>query len=110
MVATGGGTFVDAQNRAVINRDGLSVWLDAPIDRLIARVPADGRRPPWPGATFDRVLLDVPCSGLGALRRRPEARWRKAESDLPALTELQRALLRFCFELIVRRGCFSPQA
>lgn len=45
VVATGGGTFVDPQNRAVISRDGLSVWLDVPIDRLIARVPADGRRP-----------------------------------------------------------------
>ena len=45
VVATGGGTFADPQNRAVINRDGLSVWLDVPIDRLIARVPADGRRP-----------------------------------------------------------------
>ena len=40
------------------------------------------------------MLVDAPCSGLGALRRRPEARWRKAESDLPALAELQRALLR----------------
>jgi len=38
--------------------------------------------------------VDAPCSGLGALRRRPEARWRKAESDIPALAELQRALLR----------------
>lgn len=45
IVATGGGTFVDLQNRAVINRDGASVWLDVPLDRLIARVPADGRRP-----------------------------------------------------------------
>jgi shikimate kinase len=45
VVATGGGTFVDAQNRAVINGDGLSVWLDVPIARLIARVPNDGRRP-----------------------------------------------------------------
>jgi 16S rRNA (cytosine967-C5)-methyltransferase len=59
-----------------------------------AVITADGRRPPWAEASFDRVLLDVPCSGLGALRRRPEARWRKAESDLPALAELQRALLR----------------
>jgi 16S rRNA (cytosine967-C5)-methyltransferase len=59
-----------------------------------AVVAADGLRPAWPDAGFDRVLLDVPCSGLGALRRRPEARWRKAESDLPALAELQRALLR----------------
>jgi shikimate kinase len=45
VVATGGGTFVDAQNRSIINNDGVSVWLDVPIDRLIARVPADGRRP-----------------------------------------------------------------
>ncbi len=59
-----------------------------------AVVVADGRRPPWREAMFDRVLLDAPCSGLGALRRRPEARWRKSESDLPALAELQRALLR----------------
>ena len=45
IVATGGGTFVDPHNRAVINSDGLSVWLDVPLERLIARVPADGRRP-----------------------------------------------------------------
>jgi len=59
-----------------------------------AVVVADGQRPPWRGGGFDRVLVDVPCSGLGALRRRPEARWRKSEADLPALAELQRALLR----------------
>ena len=45
VVATGGGTFADVQNRAVINNDGVSVWLDVPLDRLIARVPAGGRRP-----------------------------------------------------------------
>ena len=45
VVATGGGTFADAQNRAAIKDDGLSVWLDAPLDRLIDRVPTDGRRP-----------------------------------------------------------------
>jgi shikimate kinase len=45
VVATGGGTFIDPENRAVINGDGLSVWLDVPLERLIARVPADGRRP-----------------------------------------------------------------
>jgi shikimate kinase len=45
VVATGGGTFVDPQNRAAINRDGVSVWLDVPLDRVIARMPADGRRP-----------------------------------------------------------------
>jgi shikimate kinase len=45
VVATGGGTFVDPQNRAAINRDGTSVWLDLPLDQAIARAPADGRRP-----------------------------------------------------------------
>jgi 16S rRNA (cytosine967-C5)-methyltransferase len=59
-----------------------------------AVVVADGQRPPWRDGAFDRVLVDAPCSGLGALRRRPEARWRKSEADLPALCELQRALLR----------------
>src|SRR5438094_2556461 len=45
VVATGGGTFVDPMNRAAIHRDGVSVWLDVPLDRVIARMPADGRRP-----------------------------------------------------------------
>lgn len=45
VVATGGGTFVDADNRAAINRDGLSVWLDVPLAELVERLPADGRRP-----------------------------------------------------------------
>jgi 16S rRNA (cytosine967-C5)-methyltransferase len=57
-------------------------------------VVADGTRPVWPDGSFDRVLVDVPCSGLGALRRRPEARWRKSEADLKELTALQRDLLR----------------
>ena len=45
VVATGGGTFVDPQNRAAINSDGTSVWLDLPLDQAITRVPAGGRRP-----------------------------------------------------------------
>ncbi|WP_084705323.1 transcription antitermination factor NusB [Leucobacter chironomi] len=44
-------------------------------------------------ARFDRILVDAPCSGLGALRRRPEARWRKQPADLPGLTALQGELL-----------------
>jgi len=48
---------------------------------------------PWPPGTFDRVLADVPCSGLGSLRRRPEARWRKTPGDLKDLASLQRELL-----------------
>jgi 16S rRNA (cytosine967-C5)-methyltransferase len=42
---------------------------------------------------FDRVLVDAPCTGLGALRRRPEARWRRQPADVPTLTKLQRELL-----------------
>lgn len=58
VVATGGGTFVDPQNRTVINQDGTSVWLDVPFDRLVARVPADGRRPLAANrAEFERLYL-----------------------------------------------------
>jgi 16S rRNA (cytosine967-C5)-methyltransferase len=57
-------------------------------------IVADGRRPAWRDGAFDRVLVDVPCTGLGALRRRPEARWRKSPADLPELGNLQRSLLR----------------
>jgi 16S rRNA (cytosine967-C5)-methyltransferase len=56
-------------------------------------VIADGTRPPWLEATFDRVLVDAPCSGLGALRRRPESRWRRTPGDVAALVPLQQALL-----------------
>jgi len=58
-----------------------------------AVVAADGRRVPWRPGTFDRVLADVPCSGLGSLRRRPEARWRKTPEDVAGLVGLQRDLL-----------------
>lgn len=57
-------------------------------------ITADGTRPPWVAGSFDRVLVDVPCSGLGALRRRPEARWRRRASDLEGFAPLQRGLLR----------------
>ncbi|MCT4357480.1 rRNA cytosine-C5-methyltransferase [Streptomyces sp. Je 1-79] len=57
-------------------------------------IAADGTRPPWLPGSFDRVLMDVPCSGLGALRRRPEARWRRRPEDLDGFAPLQRGLLR----------------
>jgi 16S rRNA (cytosine967-C5)-methyltransferase len=59
-----------------------------PVDVL--RV--DGRQTDL-APTFDRVLVDAPCTGLGALRRRPEARWRRQPADVPALAKLQRELL-----------------
>ena len=54
---------------------------------------ADGRQPPLRPGRFDAVLVDAPCSGLGTLRRRPDARWRIEPSAVPRLVELQRALL-----------------
>jgi 16S rRNA (cytosine967-C5)-methyltransferase len=56
-------------------------------------VTADGTRPAWHPAAFDLVLADVPCSGLGSLRRRPDARWRRGPRDIAALAALQRELL-----------------
>jgi 16S rRNA (cytosine967-C5)-methyltransferase len=59
---------------------------------------ADGRAGPWRPGSFDRVLADVPCTGLGALRRRPEARWRRRPADIARLGPLQRALLESAIE------------
>lgn len=56
-------------------------------------VAADGTAPPFPAATFDAVLIDAPCSGLGALRRRADARWRITPTDVDQLVWLQRELL-----------------
>ncbi|WP_310714385.1 transcription antitermination factor NusB [Nonomuraea sp. 3-1Str] len=56
-------------------------------------ITADGTRPAWRPGTFDRVMLDAPCTGLGALRRRPEARWRRDPASVAELGRLQRALL-----------------
>lgn len=54
VVATGGGTFMDPENRAAINLDGVSIWLDVPLEELIGRLPADGRRP----LAADRTQLE----------------------------------------------------
>jgi 16S rRNA (cytosine967-C5)-methyltransferase len=59
----------------------------------IATVMADGVHPPWRSASFDRVLVDAPCSGLGVLHRRPDARWRVQPEDVVRLAGLQRRLL-----------------
>jgi len=85
------------EHRAALVRDALARAPEGnhlPLRPGATVVVADGRRPPWRDGAFYRVMLDVPCSGLGALRRRPDARWRKSESNLPALADLQRTLLR----------------
>ncbi|HET8879839.1 MAG TPA: rRNA small subunit methyltransferase B, partial [Arthrobacter sp.] len=53
---------------------------------------------------FDRVLVDVPCTGLGALRRRPESRWRRTPKDLVDLGPLQRALLTSALDAVKPGG------
>jgi 16S rRNA (cytosine967-C5)-methyltransferase len=53
---------------------------------------------------FDRILLDAPCTGLGALRRRPESRWRKAQSDVAELSHLQEELLQSAWECLKPGG------
>jgi 16S rRNA (cytosine967-C5)-methyltransferase len=86
------GAFVVA---AEMNR-ARAALLGANVARLaadVAVVCADGTAPPFAPSSFDRVLLDAPCSGLGALRRRPDARWRIELTDLDELVDLQRRLL-----------------
>lgn len=60
----------------------------------------DGREGPWEPGSFDRILVDAPCTGLGALRRRPESRWRRSPADLEELVPLQQALLTRALELV----------
>jgi 16S rRNA (cytosine967-C5)-methyltransferase len=67
---------------------------------VLGLVVADGTRPPYPAGSFDRVLVDAPCTGLGALRRRPESRWRRQRGDLSGLVPLQQALLSSALDLV----------
>ena len=60
----------------------------------------DGRDIASHAQSFDAVLLDAPCTGLGALRRRPEVRWRRTLKDLRALTELQRELIEASIQVL----------
>lgn len=91
--ALAGGAALEANEispaRAGLVRTALAgVPLEVPVSEQDGRVRATESP-----ATYDRILVDAPCTGLGALRRRPEARWRKAPSDVPGLSTLQRELL-----------------
>jgi len=85
-------------------RAGTAAGTTAAGAASVAVVTADGTAPAWPPGTFDRVLADVPCSGLGALRRRPEARWRRSPEDVAALGPLQRALLAAALDSVAPGG------
>ena len=85
-----------ARVRAALRR--VPRW--ARLTPAAAVIAADGLRVPWRSATFDRVLADVPCSNLGSLRRRPEARWRKTPDDVAELAAMQRGLLNTAIESV----------
>ena len=89
------GAFVDAVEPAPARAD-LVQQNTAGLPVTVHRV--DGREPGLPPG-YDRVLVDAPCTGLGALRRRPEARWRRQPGDVPALAKLQRELLASAIRL-----------
>ena len=72
----------------------------AGADGVRGVLTADGTRPPLASGSFDRVLVDAPCTGLGALRRRPESRWRRRPDDLDVLVDLQRRLLASALDLV----------
>ncbi len=81
-------------HRAVLVRQTLAG------DPRAAVVVADSTRPAWANRCFDRVLADVPCSGLGAMRRRPELRWRRQPADVDRLRVLQADLLTAAVEAV----------
>lgn len=97
-VAAAGATVVAADLRRVrlqLVRDNAGrLGLD------LGLVVADGRRPSFRPGSFDRVLVDAPCSGLGVLRRRADARWRYGPDDVVALSDLQVELLRGALPLV----------
>ncbi|MET9024562.1 transcription antitermination factor NusB [Nocardia sp. NPDC004168] len=68
---------------------------DLPVDVHVADGRASGLTP-----GYDRILVDAPCTGLGALRRRPEARWRRTPADVRELVVLQRELLTAAWDLL----------
>ena len=80
------------------------------VKNVIGKFPVwvgDGREISSHGQTFDAIIADVPCTGLGALRRRPEVRWRRTVQDLRALTELQLELADSALASLNTGGIFG---
>lgn len=105
--ANGGASLV--ANELVPARAGLVRKALAGFADDVTVVEGDGRRFGRDGAgvTFDRILLDAPCTGLGALRRRPEARWRKQPEDVPELAALQAELLDAAVRVLAPGGTLA---
>lgn len=99
-MATAGAALVVAGDHSAARSEVVA----SNVDRLglanVAVVVADAARPPLRPGSLDRVLVDAPCTGLGVLRRRPDARWRVQPGDVERLAELQRHLLDGAAELV----------
>jgi 16S rRNA (cytosine967-C5)-methyltransferase len=108
--APGGKTLqiVDAGAGLVVATDRHARRLRSAARRLSGQpvhwVRSDARRPPFASASFDRVLLDAPCSGLGTLRRRPEIRLKVTEDEVSRLAHQQRAMLDAALGLVAPGG------
>lgn len=102
LAATGAQVFGADRNLA---RAGLVRSNASMLGQHVAVVVADGANPCFGNGSFDRVLIDAPCSGLGALRRRADARWRILSSDVDDLASLQTSIIDGCAPL-VRPGGF----
>jgi 16S rRNA (cytosine967-C5)-methyltransferase len=103
--AVGGATLLANElvpTRARLVRNALAVFPEPPDV-----IEGDGRRFGAGDRRFDRILLDAPCTGLGALRRRPEARWRKQPSDAADLTVLQGELLEAAIHALAPGGLIA---
>jgi 16S rRNA (cytosine967-C5)-methyltransferase len=101
-----------AEVTALDLRPGRARLVARNAQRLGLRVPvavADGRRPPLRPRSADRLLVDAPCSGLGALRRRPDARWRIDADAVARLAVVQRELLDAAADVVRPGGtlCYS---
>lgn len=72
----------------------------------VAPIVADANRPPFATGSFDHVLVDAPCSGLGSLRRRADARWRITATDVSDLATLQQQMINECAPLVKPGGTF----
>ena len=92
--------------RSTSTRLGLGCWPATLVEwgRRLDVLVADGRQPPFAVETFDAVLIDAPCSGLGVLRRRPDARWRSSPETVDQLVVLQQQLIDAAAPLVRSGG------
>lgn len=88
VVATGGGTFMDPDNRTAINLDGLSIWLDVPFQEVLARLPADGRRPLAADITQMERLFSLRQAAYANARVRIDARGAHPEDVAERILEV----------------------